>query len=164
MEALFNTLKITAMILLIVLGGQMFSGVFFASGGLVAVKGLLGSLGLTDWSTLAVILLLTFVAGFILELISVVLIIIPIALPLVIGFGFDPLWFCVTFLVVLQTSYLTPPMAPAIFYFRAIAPPEIKLMHMYRGVIPFILVQLVTLGLVIAFPALATWLPEQIYG
>lgn len=164
MDALYNTLKITAMILLIVLGGSMFAGVFFASGGLVAVKSLLSDFGLTGWSAITTILVLTFLAGFILELISVVLIIIPIAMPLVIGYGFDPLWFCVTFLVVLQTSYLTPPMAPSIFYMRAIAPPEITLMHMYRGVLPFIAMQLVTLALVVAFPALTTWLPEKIYG
>lgn len=164
MSALYNTLKITAMILLIVLGGQMFSGVFFASGGMGAVRGLLTDLGLEAWMVVAIILGLTFILGFILELISVVLIIIPIALPIVVGFGFDPLWFCVTFLVVLQTSYLTPPMAPAIFYFRAIAPPDITLIHMYQGVVPFIIMQLVTLGLVVAFPALTTWLPGLIYG
>ncbi len=164
MQALYNTSKITAMILLIVLGGQMFSGVFFASGGMGAVRGLLNDLGLEPWMVLALILGLTFVLGFILELISVVLIIIPIALPIVMGFGYDPLWFCVTFLVVLQTSYLTPPMAPAIFYFRAIAPPEINLMHMYKGVIPFIIMQLITMALVITFPGLTTWLPGVIYG
>lgn len=163
-EAMYSTLSITAMILLIVLGGSIFAGVFFASGGMISVQNLFSDYGLTGWHALFVIFLLTFISGFILELISVVLIIIPIAIPLVISYGFDPLWFSVAFLVVLQTAYLTPPMAPSIFYMRAIAPPEITLMHMYIGVVPFIFMQLITLFLVLMFPPLATWLPYQIYG
>ncbi|KZD03422.1 TRAP transporter large permease [Oceanibaculum pacificum] len=163
-EALYRTLSITAMILLIVLGGSMFAGVFYASGGMVAIQKLLAEYGLAGWPAIGLILFLTFLAGFVLELISIVLIVIPIAIPLVKLYGIDPLWFSVLFLVILQTSYLTPPMAPAIFYLRAIAPSSITLMHMYKGVIPFIVMQIITLGLVFAFPDIATWLPRQIYG
>ena len=163
-EALYRTLSITAMIMLIVLGGSMFAGVFYASGGMVAIQKLLAEYGLAGWPAIGLILLLTFLAGFVLELISIVLIVIPIAIPLVKLYGIDPLWFSVLFLVILQTSYLTPPMAPAIFYLRAIAPPSITLMHMYKGVIPFIIMQVLTLCLVFLFPELATWLPKQIYG
>ena len=163
-SSLKRTAAITAMILLIVLGGNMFAGVFFASGGMIGVQSLLTDFGLSGTAALIAILFLTFIAGFLLDLISVVLIIIPIAMPIVTGYGFDPIWFCIAFLIVLQTSYLTPPMAPSIFYLRAIAPPEIKLGHMYRGVLPFIAMQLVTLALVVLFPALALWLPEQLSG
>lgn len=159
-----RTASITAMILLIVLGGNMFAGVFFASGGMSAVQLLLSDLGLSGPGAVAAILILAFIAGFLLDLISVVLILIPLAMPIVTGFGVDPIWFSVAFLVVLQTSYLTPPMAPSIFYLRAIAPPDITLRHMYRGVLPFIAMQLVTLLLVILFPDLVLWLPEQIGG
>lgn len=162
-SALFRTLMITAMILLIVLGGSMFAGVFFATGGMGAIQSLIRSIGLEGWMIIAAILLVTFVAAFVLEILTVVIIIIPIAMPLVTMSGVDPLWFCILFLLVLQTGYLTPPMAPSVFYLRAIAPPEITLRHMYWGVIPFILVQLVTLALVIYFPALATWLPARLY-
>ncbi|MGY6632138.1 MAG: TRAP transporter large permease [Alkalilacustris sp.] len=162
-SALFRTLMITAMILLIVLGGSMFAGVFFATGGMGAIQSLIRSIGLEGWMIIAAILLVTFVAAFVLEILTVVIIIIPIAMPLVMMSGVDPLWFCILFLLVLQTGYLTPPMAPSVFYLRAIAPPEITLRHMYWGVLPFILVQLVTLALVIYFPALATWLPAQLY-
>ena len=110
------------------------------------------------------ILLLTFVAGFVLDLISVILIVIPIAMPLVKASGVDPLWFAVVFLIVLQAAYLTPPMAPSIFYLRGIAPKSITLKHMYRGVIPFIFMQAATVALVILFPGLATWLPQVLYG
>lgn len=163
-ESLYRTLSITAMIMLIVLGGSMFAGVFYASGGMVAIQKLLAEYGLAGWPAIALILFMTFLAGFVLELISVVLIVIPVAIPLVKLYGIDPLWFSVMFLVVLQTSYLTPPMAPAIFYLRAIAPPSITLIHMYKGVIPFICMQVVTLGLVFWFPQLATLLPKLIYG
>ena len=163
-NALRRTASITAMILLIVLGGNMFAGVFFASGGMDSVQSLLSTLGLSGAGAVTAILVLAFLAGFVLDLISVVLILIPLAMPIVTGYGVDPVWFAVTFLVVLQTSYLTPPMAPSIFYLRAITPPEITLRHMYRGVLPFIGMQLVTLVLVILFPGLVLWLPEQMSG
>lgn len=159
-----KTVNISAMILLIVMGGSMFAGVFFASGGMATVQSLLMDTGLSPWMTLGLILLIAFIAGFVLDLISVVLIIIPVAMPIVRMLGFDEIWFCVAFLVVLQTSYLTPPLAPAIFYLRAITPPEVTLKHMYKGVVPFILVQLVVLALVLYFPSLSLWLPDAMSG
>jgi tripartite ATP-independent transporter DctM subunit len=163
-HASVRTMNISAMILLIVMGGSMFAGVFFAAGGMATMQSLLIGTDLDPWMVLALILLITFVAGFVLDLISVVLIVIPIAMPIVRILGFDEIWFCVAFLVVLQTSYLTPPLAPAIFYLRAITPPEVTLKHMYAGVVPFIVAQLFVLGLVLAFPALAMWLPDAMSG
>ncbi|QJQ95299.1 MULTISPECIES: TRAP transporter large permease subunit [Halomonadaceae] len=163
-HAAIKTTNISAMILLIVMGGSMFAGVFFASGGMATVQGLLLDTGLSPWMILGLILFIAFMAGFMLDLISVVLIIIPVAMPIVRMLGFDEIWFCVAFLVVLQTSYLTPPLAPAIFYLRAITPPEVTLRHMYWGVVPFIAAQLVVLMLVLAFPVLATWLPRVMGG
>jgi tripartite ATP-independent transporter DctM subunit len=164
LQASMQTVSITAMILAIVMAGSMFSGVFFASGGMAVTKGILETFGLSSWSVIAVILVAAFLLGFIIDLISIVLIVIPIAIPLVKGFGVDPLWFCVLFLVVLQTSYLSPPMAPSIFYLKAIAPPSIKLKEMYWGVIPFIICQVITLAAIISFPGLATWMPKVMYG
>ncbi len=163
-QACKQTVSLTAMILAIVLAGGMFSGVFFASGGMAATKGILDAFGLSPWSVIAVILFVAFILGFLVDSISIILIIVPIAIPLVKGFGIDPLWFAVVLLVMLQTSYLTPPMSPSIFYLRAIAPPSIRLQDMYWGVIPFILCQVVVLGLLLFFPALATWLPKVMYG
>lgn len=163
-HAAIRTMNISAMILLIVMGGSMFAGVFFAAGGMATVQALLVGTGLDPWMVLGLILLITFIAGFVLDLISVVLIIIPVAMPIVGILGFDEIWFCVAFLVVLQTSYLTPPLAPAIFYLRAITPPEVTLRHMYAGVVPFIIAQLMVLALVLAFPAIATWLPDAMSG
>ena len=92
------------------------------------------------------------------------LIFIPVFVPIVKNMGFDTAWFCVMFLIVIQTSYLTPPMAPAIFYLRGISPPEITLRDMFRGGVPFILLQLICLGVVALVPALVLWLPDQLLG
>ena len=93
-----------------------------------------------------------------LEWISVLLIFIPVFIPIIKSLGFDPVWFCILFLIVIQTSYLTPPMAPAIFYLRGISreiAPSITIKDMFRGVVPFIILQLLTLALVIIFPEIA---------
>ncbi len=159
-----RTVSISAMILMIVMGGNMFAGVFFAAGGMATVQSMLMGTGLAPWAILALILLIAFLAGFVLDMMSVVLIIIPVAMPVVRLLGFDEVWFCVAFLVILQTSYLTPPLAPSIFYLRAITPPEITLQHMYRGVVPFIVLQLLVLLSVLLFPQVALYLPQVMGG
>jgi tripartite ATP-independent transporter DctM subunit len=162
--AVIQTLKVTCMIILILLGGNMFAGVFVGAGGVSVAEELIASAQLTPWLTLVMFLSIFFLAGFILDWISVLLIFIPVFLPIVKGMGFDPVWFCVMFLVVIQTSYLTPPMAPAIFYLRGISPPEITLQDMYKGVIPFIVLQVICLGIVATFPQTVLWLPTQLLG
>ena len=169
-EALFKTVIITAMILLILIGGTMFAGVFTASGGLVGMQNIVAAFELTNWQTLGILLGLAFVAGFVLDLISLMLIVVPIAMPIIVKFPFyalDPgqikIWFSICFLIMIQTSYLTPPMAPAIFYLRGISPPEITLMHMYKGVIPFIFLHFIVLACVILWPDIALWLPTILF-
>ncbi len=163
-EALLKTLTITAMILTIVVGGTMFGGVFVKAGGLAQIETLMGGLGLGRWGTLWVILLIIFVAGFVLDLITIILIIVPFALPLMAAHGFDRIWFAIAMLIMMQTSLLTPPMAGALFYLRSIAPPEIRLIDMYTGVMPFIALHFVVLGLIIWFPDIALWLPRVLLG
>jgi tripartite ATP-independent transporter DctM subunit len=163
-EALMTTLSITAMVLTIVVGGLMFSGVFAGTGGLIALQNLLAQANLGPWGTVSLILLITFVAGFVLDLISIMLILVPLAIPIVTGLGFDAVWFCIALLIMMQTSLLTPPLAGAIFYFRAIAPQEITLRDMYRGVVPFIALHFIVLVLIVAFPSLALWLPSVLLG
>jgi TRAP-type mannitol/chloroaromatic compound transport system permease large subunit len=114
---------------------------------------------LSPWMLLSLMLFILFLAGFFLDWISVVLIFLPIFTPLVTAVGFDPVWFCILFLIMLQTGYLTPPMAPAIFYLRAVSPKEIQIRDMYRGVMPFIGLQVVTLAITLAWPGVVTWLP-----
>lgn len=160
-EAMIKTLKVTAMIMTVLLAGTLFTGVFIGAGGINTANQLIGAMQLTPWMLLFLMLAIIFIAGFFLDWISIVLIFVPLFTPLVKAAGFDPVWFCVLFLIMIQTSYLTPPMAPAIFYLRAVAPPEITIHHMYRGVIPFIVLQLATLVLTMVFPQLVTWLPAQ---
>jgi tripartite ATP-independent transporter DctM subunit len=158
-EAIVKTVKITTMIMTVLLAGTLFTGVFIGAGGINTANKLIGQMHLTPWMLLALLMTIIFIAGFFLDWISIVLIFVPIFTPLVTGAGFDAIWFCVLFLVMIQTSYLTPPMAPAIFYLRAVAPQSITMRHMYAGVIPFITLQVVTLVIVMIFPVLVTWLP-----
>ena len=159
-DALLKTLKITAMIMAVLLAGTLFTGVFVGGGGINTASVLINKLQLTPWMLLSLLMLIIFIAGFFLDWISIVLIFLPLFTPLVKAAGFDPVWFCILFLIMIQTSYLTPPMAPAIFYLRAVAPPQITIRHMYRGVVPFIVLQCATLGIVMIFPKLVTWLPS----
>ncbi len=163
-EAMVKTLQVTAMILFILLGGTMFSGTFVALGGISAVQNLLAGTDLSPWVVMLTMLVLAFIAGFVLDLISIVLIIVPIAVELLRPMGVGIVWFCIMFLIMIQTSYLTPPMAPAIFYLRGISPPELTLRHMYKGVVPFIMLEFVVLGAVAFFPGLALWLPSVVFG
>jgi tripartite ATP-independent transporter DctM subunit len=163
-QAVVRTLKVTVMILTILLAGNMFAGVFIAGGGVQTTEQLIAAANLAPWLTLGLFLLICLLAGFILDWISILLIFIPVFMPIVNKMGFDPVWFCVLFLIIIQTSYLSPPMAPAIFYLRGIAPPEITIQHMFRGVVPFIVLQLVCLAIVAAFPQLVLWLPSVLLG
>ncbi len=162
-QSLLKTLRITAMILTILLAGMMFAGVFVALGGISAVRDVFQEANLTVWPTMLILMLITFVAGFVLEFISIMIIVVPISVAVLRGMGVDDVWFCVMFLIVIQTSYLTPPMAPAIFFLRGISPPELKLVDMYRGVIPFIALHFVCLALIMLFPDLVLWLPEVMF-
>ncbi|MDX2157772.1 MAG: TRAP transporter large permease subunit [Hyphomicrobiaceae bacterium] len=161
-ESTMRTVRITAMILLIVTCGSIFAAVFVGSGGLQALTDLMQALNLGRWGLLFVIMLITFLAGFMLDPLVIILVIVPIATPLVTAAGFDVVWFCVVFLVMLQTAYLTPPMAPSIFYLRGIAPPSITLHDMYIGIWPFIGLQVIVVVLIIVFPDLVMWLPSTL--
>lgn len=161
-DALRQTLLVNSMILLIVVGGTIFSGTFRIHGGNDLVRDLFAASGFGDTGVILLMLMVVFIAGFILDWVSVILICLPIFVPIFVEMDVEPLWFAVLMIVVIQTSYLTPPMAPSIFYLRSIAPPEITYRDMYRGVVPFIGAQILTLLLVFFFPALATWLPSLV--
>lgn len=158
-DSLLKTLRVTAMIMFVLLAGTLFTGVFIGGGGINLASSMITDMELAPWALLAMMLAILFIAGFFLDWISVVLIFLPIFTPLVTAAGFDPVWFCILFLIMLQTGYLTPPMAPAIFYLRAVAPPEITMRDMYRGMLPFIGLQIVTLACTLMWPQLVTWLP-----
>jgi tripartite ATP-independent transporter DctM subunit len=163
-DALERTLLINCMILLIVVGGTMFASVFRLHGGEKLVQGMVADLGLSTFMAIFICMLIVLAAGFILDWVSIVLICLPIFLPITTALKIDPLWFATLMVIVIQTSYLTPPMAPSIFYLRSIAPKEITYRDMYMGVAPFVIMQLAILLAVALFPALATYLPAQFTG
>ena len=162
-EAIVRTIKVTSMVMMIVLGGVMFASVFIVVGGDSLVEALVKDFELTANGVIIMFLIIIFILGFILDWISVLLIALPIFDPLVQSFQIDPVWFGVMVCIALQTSYLTPPMAPSIFYLRAIAPPEMSYTDMYKGVAPFVVIQLLTLALVAFVPWTATYLPEILF-
>lgn len=163
-DSLGTTVRISAMILLIVAAGTMFMGVFAANGGSRLIRDFIESAGLGPTGMIAFFLLVVFVLGFVLDWTANVLIVVPLFAPFIRSAGIDPVWFATMVLVVIQTGYLTPPMAPSIFYLKSIAPPDMTYGQMCRGVFPFIVLQVITLVLIMLFPALATWLPERIVG
>lgn len=163
-ESLQITVRISSMILLIVAAGTMFTGIFSASGGSRLIQSLINDFGLSITWTLVVFLIVVFILGFVLDWTANVLICVPLFLPFIVASGVDPIWFGTLVIIVIQTSYLTPPMASSIFYLLSIAPPDMKYVDICKGVIPFIVMQFITLAIVASFPALATWLPQRIVG
>jgi len=109
------------------------------------------------------VLFITFLLGFFLDWIEITLIILPLVGPVIQGLGFDLVWFTVMFAICLQTSFLTPPVGFALFYLKGVAPPAVTVGHIYRGVIPFIIIQLIGLTVVFLLPKLVTWLPSIAY-
>lgn len=158
-----RTVLITAMTMLIILGGMMFTSVFLVNGGTEMVKSLIASLHFGPEGTVALFLIIVMALGFVLDWISIILITVPIFSTIIREFGINSVWFGVMMCVALQTSYLTPPMAPSIFYLRSIAPKEITYGDMYRGVVPFVVLQLVTLIVVATNPWTATYLAEWLF-
>jgi len=163
-EALRRTVRITSMVMMIVVGGIMFASIFIVVGGDTMVSEFVERFDLTATGIIIMFLGIVFLLGFVLDWISVVLIVMPIFAPVIRAAEIDPVWFGVMVCIALQTSYLTPPMAPSIFYLRAIAPREITYGDMYKGVAPFVCAQLLTLAVVAFYPLSATWLPEILFG
>ncbi|MFA7438007.1 TRAP transporter large permease subunit [Castellaniella sp.] len=162
--AIYETGRTSAMILFIVVGATAFTGVFNITGGLAAVQSLMRGLDMEPWLLLTVMMFIIFILGCFLDWTGIVLLSFPIFLPLVQELGISMLWFIILMAVVLQTSFLTPPFGYALFYMRAIAPPEVRMADIIVGVVPFIFI-IVFMSLVLAFfPDLATWLPERLYG
>lgn len=164
MDSLGVTLRITSMIMLIIAGGTMFTSIFAVTGGGNLVRDTVETIGYGNVGIIAFFLTVVFFAGFVLDWVSIVLIFIPIFAPIVKSAGIDPIWFAMMVLVVIQTSYLTPPMAPSIFYLRSIAPKSMTYGQMYRGVLPFVGAQMLVLVVIILFPAVVTWLPSVLVG
>lgn len=161
--AMRDTLTTTSMIFMIFIGAAFFSLVFRGLGGDELIQESLQSLPGGELGALLIVLAVLFLLGFFLDFIEITYVVIPVVAPALLMMGMDPVWLGVMIAVVLQTSFLTPPFGFALFYLRGVAPPELKTADLYRGVIPFIGLQLLLLLVLIFWPELATWLPDTLY-
>ncbi|HIG07777.1 MAG: TRAP transporter large permease subunit [Methylococcales bacterium] len=158
-----STTKITSMVFMILIGAALFSLVFRGFNGDEIIIELLSDLPGGKLSAMFLVMLVMFALGFVLDFIEITFVIVPIIGPILLSMGIDPIWLGIMIAINLQTSFLTPPFGFALFYLRGVAPAEITTMQIYRGVMPFILIQLCMLALLAYWPSLATWLPEFIY-
>ena len=163
-DVLFATSKTTAFIFAVLIGATAFSLVLRGLGGDQLIERALLGLPFGATGIVISILFATFLLGFFLDWIELTLIILPLVSPVVTGLGFDPVWFTILFAVCLQTSFLTPPVGFAIFYLKGVAPEGIDVLTIYRGVAPFIVLQLIGLLIIFNWEALVTWLPAKSYG
>ena len=158
-----TTVLVTTMVFMILVGATLFSLVFRGYGGDDAVHALLDSLPGGVYGALLAVMLVMFVLGFVLDFIEIVFVVVPIVAPVLLMMDVDPVWLGVMMAINLQTSFLTPPFGFALFYLRGVAPPGLTTADIYRGVVPFIVLQLLMLGLLLLWPGLATWLPGVLY-
>ncbi len=163
-EVMDGTLKVTSMIFMIFIGAAIFSLVFRGFGGDEQVQALFESMPGGKVGAMLVVMLVIFLLGFILDFIEITFVVVPIVAPILLAMGIDPVWLGIMIAINLQTSFLTPPFGFALFYLRGVAPKELPTSAIYRGVIPFIAIQVGMLVLLSFVPELATWLPDKIYG
>ena len=159
-----STTHTTSMVFIILIGAALFSLVFRGLGGDETIQALLEDLPGGKWTAVAVVMLIMFLLGFFLDFIEIIFVVVPIVGPILLAMGVDPVWLGVMMAVNLQTSFLTPPFGFALFYLRGVAPESVSTGQIYKGAIPFVLIQIVMLALLAFFPQLATWLPEIIFG
>ena len=162
-EVAMDTARVNAMVFAILIGAALFSLVFRGYGGDDLVHEALTGMPGGKVGALLIVMLVMFLLGFVIDFIEIVFVVVPIVAPVLLAMGVSPVWLGVMMAINLQTSFLTPPFGFALFYLRGVAPPEVRTMDIYRGVVPFIALQLLMLAAVATFPQMATWLPDQLY-
>ena len=160
MEAARLTTRLTSMVFLILIGATAFGLVFRGMGGDTLVLEVMSNLPGGNWGFLSVSMALIFSLGFFLDFLQICFIVVPILAPIASNMGIDLLWLAVLIAMNLQTSFLTPPFGFSLFYLKAVAPPGVKIQYIYKGIIPFVILQLITMILLIVFPGIVSWLPD----
>ena len=158
-----GTLRVSSMVFLILIGASVFSLVFRGYDGDDGVHAMLASLPGGVVGAVIVVMLVMFLLGFVLDFIEITFVVVPIVGPVLLAMGVDPVWLGIMIAINLQTSFLTPPFGFALFYLRGVAPPEATTGQIYRGVVPFIAIQILALLILAIFPDLVTWLPDRLY-
>ncbi len=166
-QVMTATTKLTCMVFIILVGAAAFGLAFRELEGDELVRGFLMGIAHTHtkWVVLLIVMTVIFFVGFVLDFIEITFIHVPVLVPILIeDLGFNAVWVCVMLAVNLQTSFMTPPFGFSLFYLKAVTPPEVKTGHLYRGIIPFVGLQLVGLFIIVFWPELATWLPTVVYA
>ncbi len=158
-DAVISTLEVTCMVFMILIGAAVFSLVFRGFGGEELIHHLFEQLPGGAFGATLVVMAVIFLLGFILDFIEITFVVVPIVAPILLAMGLDPIWLGIMIAVNLQTSFLTPPFGFSLFYLRGVAPPELPTGAIYRGVLPFIIIQLLLILALWYWPSLATWLP-----
>ena len=163
-DVIRNTMKTTSYIFALFVGATAFSLVLRGFGGDALIEDSLMALPFGPNGVVIVVLLITFLLGFVLDWIEITLIVLPLLAPVLIDLDVNLVWFAVLFAVCLQTSFITPPVGFALFYMKGVAPKGIETVTIYKGIVPFMIIQLIGVALVFTFPMIATWLPTKAYG
>jgi tripartite ATP-independent transporter DctM subunit len=159
-----NTLRISSMVFMILIGASVFSLVFRGYGGDDGVRAVLDALPGGVFAAVLLVMLVMFLLGFVLDFIEITFVVVPIVGPVLLSMGLDPVWLGIMIAINLQTSFLTPPFGFALFYLRGVAPAEVTTAQIYRGVVPFVGIQVLALLILAVFPEIVTWLPDRLYG
>ena len=162
-ETSLGTVKLSSFVFVILIGASMFSLVFRGFGGDEMIEHFLGSLPGGLYGALFIVMIAIFLLGFFLDYIEIIFVIVPLVGPILIAYGADPLWLGILISLNLQTSFLTPPFGFSLFFLRGVAPKEIQTKNIYRGVIPYIGIQVLAIFIVGFFPSIATWLPRLLF-
>jgi len=163
-ESAHATMSTTAMVMMLFIGGKFFSTVFLSMGGGDVVADVLVGSGMNRWSILFIMMAIVFLMGMFIDWAAILLVTVPIFMPIAMELDFNPLWFSILLCVNLQTSFLTPPFGYALFYFKGVAPEGFTMGHIYRGILPFVMLQILGLIILGFFPGIVTWLPSIFFG
>lgn len=161
-EICLSTLTSTSMVFMILIGAAVFSLVFRGFAGEQLIDDIFAQLPGGKWGAILLVMLVIFLLGFILDFIEITFVVVPLVAPVLLAMDINPVWLGIMIAINLQTSFLTPPFGFALFYLRGVAPKSVKTIAIYRGVLPYILIQLAVLGMLAIWPELATWLPQQL--
>jgi tripartite ATP-independent transporter DctM subunit len=162
-SAMRSTLQISSMIFLILIGATLFSLVFRLFEGDVLVEHFLTNMPGGVFTSILFVMVVIFLLGFVLDFIEIMFLVLPIVAPIILMHDISPIWFGVLIAVNLQTSFLTPPFGFSLFYLRSVAPPSVTTAHIYKGIIPFVCLQILGLTIVWYFTGLSTWLPQVLF-
>lgn len=163
-QACISTARTTAMIMALFVGGKFFSVVFLSMGGGDVVADVLLGMDVNRFVVFGIMMAVVFFMGMFIDWAAILLVVVPIFTPIAMDLDFNPLWFAMMICINLQTSFLTPPFGYSLFYFKGVAPPEYTMGDVYRGILPFVMIQVLALATMIFFPQIITYLPDVFFG